>query len=80
MAWTWACLSCNEVGDAPSADGVFHKHAPGMAYVRDVFVRIVQWHTGRDYDAATAAIALPIPRARVAELLGPSWLPAGDIA
>lgn len=76
-AWTWACLSCNEVGAGDLPD--VHKHVPGMGYVREMFTRMVQWSTGTTYDQAAALIAGPISREQVIEILGPSWLPSGDI-
>ena len=78
MAWTWACLSCNETWTSTSPAA--HSCSP-REELRAFWTRRLQWAPLlRDKSEAQirALVSRPINRALLVELLGASWDPAGD--
>ncbi len=78
--WTWACLVCNGTG---TDDGEGHRCQSSNAIAecsRTYWRYRLRWVLPNATDEEIAAlVAKPIARTRIAELLGPSWLPSGGV-
>lgn len=79
MAWTWACLTCNETWSSTSPAA--HACSNPNESLRSYWIGRMRWSpTLRDKPEAQirALVSKPINRALLVVLLGASWDPAGD--
>jgi hypothetical protein len=85
VAWTWACLVCNEVGNEREIAPQLHRCKEDRRAYFEPVLGYWRYRFGRsrpDLNDAKidAMLARPVMREAMAEMIGAQWLPTGDVA
>lgn len=74
--WTVTCLPCNWTG----LDATKHVCEKPLEYATNYWTKRLTIALRGNKEAATVLLSRPIGRARLAELLGSTWMPSGDVS